>query len=99
MPLAEVGRVGVGPYYTNTREGLRLARRILDRQRKDMRQIIMITDGKPSALTQPAGRIYKNPFGLAPFIVAETCSETPPRPTTAPSSTTSFLPPAYPPPP
>ena len=50
-------------------------RRILDRQRKDMKQIIMITDGKPSALTQPDGRIYKNAFGLDPFIVAETCAE------------------------
>ena len=75
IPLSELGRVRVGPYYTNTREGLRLARRILDRQRKDMRQIIMITDGKPSALTQPDGRIYKNAFGLDPFIVAETCAE------------------------
>src|SRR5437762_8332005 len=75
IPLTELGRVRVGPYYTNTREGLRLARRILDRQRKDMRQIIMITDGKPSALTQPDGRIYKNAFGLDPFIVAETCAE------------------------
>ena len=75
IPLAELGRVRVGPYYTNTREGLRLARRILDRQRKDMRQIIMITDGKLSALTQPDGRIYKNAFGLDPFIVAETCAE------------------------
>jgi Ca-activated chloride channel family protein len=75
IPLAELGRVRVGPYYTNTREGLRLARRILDRQRKDMRQIIMITDGKPSALTQPDGRIYKNAVGLDPFIVAETCAE------------------------
>jgi Ca-activated chloride channel homolog len=75
IPLAELGRVRVGPYYTNTREGLRLARRLLERQRKDMRQIIMITDGKPSALTQPDGRIYKNAFGLDPFIVAETCAE------------------------
>jgi len=75
IPLAELGRVRVGPYYTNTREGLRLARRILDKQHKDMRQIIMITDGKPSALTQPDGRIYKNAFGLDPFIVAETCAE------------------------
>ena len=66
IPLRELGRVRVGPYYTNTREGLRLARRILDRQRKDMRQIVMITDGKPSALTQPDGRIYKNAFGLDP---------------------------------
>jgi Ca-activated chloride channel family protein len=75
IPLSELGRVRVGPYYTNTREGLRLSRRILDRQAKDMRQIIMITDGKPSALTQPDGRIYKNAFGLDPFIVAETCAE------------------------
>jgi Ca-activated chloride channel homolog len=75
VPLQELGRVRVGPYYTNTREGLRLSRRILERQRKDMQQIIMITDGKPSALTQPDGRIYKNAFGLDPFIVAETCAE------------------------
>ena len=75
IPLRELGRVRVGPYYTNTREGLRLARRILERQRKDMRQIVMITDGKPSALTQPDGRIYKNPFGLDPFVIGETLAE------------------------
>jgi Ca-activated chloride channel family protein len=75
IPLRELGRVRVGPYYTNTREGLRLARRILERQRKDMRQIIMITDGKPSALTQPDGRIYKNAFGLDPFVISETFAE------------------------
>ncbi|MDO8677168.1 MAG: hypothetical protein Q7R30_01185 [Acidobacteriota bacterium] len=75
IPLRELGRVRVGPYYTNTREGLRVARRILERQRKDMRQIVMITDGKPSALTQPDGRIYKNPFGLDPFVIGETLAE------------------------
>jgi Ca-activated chloride channel family protein len=75
IPIRELGRVRVGPYYTNTREGLRLARRILEKQRKDMRQIVMITDGKPSALTQPDGRIYKNAFGLDPFVIAETFGE------------------------
>jgi Ca-activated chloride channel family protein len=75
IPLKQLGRVRVGPYYTNTREGLRLARRILERQRKDMRQIVMITDGKPSALTRPDGQIYKNAFGLDPYIVAETFAE------------------------
>jgi Ca-activated chloride channel homolog len=75
IPVRELGRVRVGPYYTNTREGLRLARRLLEKQRKDMRQIVMITDGKPSALTQPDGRIYKNAFGLDPFVIAETFSE------------------------
>ena len=75
IPLKQLGRVRVGPYYTNTREGLRLARRILARQRKDMRQIVMITDGKPSALTRPDGQIYKNAFGLDPYVIAETFAE------------------------
>ena len=75
IPLKQLARVHVGPYHTNTREGLRLARRILDRQRKDMRQIIMITDGKPSALTMADGRIYKNAYGLDPLIVSETLAE------------------------
>jgi Ca-activated chloride channel family protein len=75
IPLTQLARVRVGPYYTNTREGLRLARRILERQQKDMRQIVMITDGKPSALTRPDGRIYRNAFGLDPFIVSETFAE------------------------
>jgi Ca-activated chloride channel family protein len=75
MPLGELARVQVGPYYTNTREGLRLARRILARQKKDMRQIVMITDGKPSALTLEDGRIYKNAFGLDPLVVTQTLEE------------------------
>ncbi len=75
IPLQQLARVKVGPYYTNTREGLRLAQRILSRQRKDMRQIVMITDGKPSALTLEDGRIYKNAFGLDPLVVSETLHE------------------------
>jgi Ca-activated chloride channel family protein len=75
MPIGELARVQVGPYYTNTREGLRLARRILARQKKDMRQIVMITDGKPSALTLEDGRIYKNAFGLDPLVVTQTLEE------------------------
>jgi Ca-activated chloride channel family protein len=75
LPLSQLARVKVGPYYTNTREGLRLAQRILARQRKDMKQIVMITDGKPSALTLEDGRIYKNAFGLDPLVVSETLHE------------------------
>jgi Ca-activated chloride channel family protein len=75
VPLSQLARVKVGPYYTNTREGLRLAQRILQRQRKDMRQIVMITDGKPSALTLEDGRIYKNAFGLDPLVVSQTLEE------------------------
>jgi Ca-activated chloride channel family protein len=75
IPLGKLARVQVGPYYTNTREGLRMAQRILARQKKDMRQIIMITDGKPSALTLEDGRIYKNAFGLDPLVVTQTLEE------------------------
>ena len=73
--FSQLARVKVGPYYTNTREGLRLAQRILQRQRKDMKQIVMITDGKPSALTLEDGRIYKNAFGLDPLVVSQTLEE------------------------
>jgi Ca-activated chloride channel family protein len=75
LPVSQLARVRVGPYYTNTREGLRIAQRILQRQRKDMKQIIMITDGKPSAITLPDGRIYKNAFGLDPMVVSQTLEE------------------------
>ena len=70
MPVSHLARVKVGPWHTNTREGLRVAQRVLARQRKDMKQIVMITDGKPSALTLPDGRIYKNPYGLDPLVVS-----------------------------
>lgn len=75
ISLKQLARVQVGPYYTNTRAGLCLARRILERQRKDMRQIVMITDGKPSALTTADGQIYRNSFGLDPTIIRETFAE------------------------
>jgi len=75
IPLSRLASVKVGPYHTNTCEGLRLARRILLNQKKDMRQIVMITDGKPSAITLEDKRIYKNPFGLDPLILKETYRE------------------------
>jgi uncharacterized protein with von Willebrand factor type A (vWA) domain len=75
IPISQLPRVKVGPHYTNTREGLRVAQRILKSSGKDMKQIVMITDGKPSALTMPDGRIYKNAFGLDPIVIAETLEE------------------------
>jgi Ca-activated chloride channel family protein len=75
IPLGRLAEVQVGPYHTNTADGLKLARRILLAQKKDMRQIIMITDGKPSALTQPDGRIYINSMGLDPRILRATYRE------------------------
>jgi len=75
IPLSRLARVQVGPFYTNTCEGLRLAQRILARENKDMRQIIMITDGKPSAVTEPDGTIYRNAFGLDSYVVGLTFKE------------------------
>ncbi|HEX6967046.1 MAG TPA: VWA domain-containing protein [Gemmatimonadaceae bacterium] len=75
IPLAKLAQAQVGPYHTNTAEGLKLARRILMAQKKDMRQIVMITDGKPSAVTRPNGMIYKNSMGLDATVIAETLRE------------------------
>jgi Ca-activated chloride channel homolog len=75
LRIEELARVQVGPYYTNTRDGLILAQRLLAAERKDMKQIIMITDGKPSALTLDDGRIYRNAFGLDPLVISKTLEE------------------------
>ena len=75
IPLSRLAHAQVGPYHTNTAEGLRLSQRLLLAQKKDMRQIIMITDGKPSALTLPDGRIYVNSMGLDPRILQATFRE------------------------
>jgi Ca-activated chloride channel family protein len=55
LPIAQLATTQVGPYHTNTAEGLRLARRLLQAQRKEMKQIVMVTDGKPTACFLEAG--------------------------------------------
>lgn len=75
VPLAHLAGAQVGPYHTNTREGLRLAQKLLRQQNKEMKQIVMITDGKPSAITLPGGRVYKNAYGLDPVVLGETLRE------------------------
>ncbi len=75
LAISQLARVQVGPYYTNTRDGLILARRLLAQEKKDMRQIVMITDGKPSCLTLEDGRLYKNAFGLDPLVISRTLEE------------------------
>jgi Ca-activated chloride channel family protein len=98
LPMARLATTQVGPYHTNTAEGLRLSRRLLQAQRKEMKQIVMVTDGKPTACfldaataapygrhggnrgAAPAGgqaerRLYKNPMGMDPFVMAETFKE------------------------
>ena len=75
IPLGQLAKAQVGPFHTNTAEGFELSRRLLKAQKKDMRQIIMITDGKPSAITLDRGRIYKNSAGLDRHILRATYRE------------------------
>ena len=55
LPIAKLATTQVGPYHTNTAEGLKLARRLLTAQRKEMKQIVMVTDGKPTAAFMDSG--------------------------------------------
>ena len=75
IPLKSLHMAQVGPFHTNTAEGLKLARRLLMAQKKDMRQIVMITDGKPSAITLESGEVYMNSAGLDPRVLRETFRE------------------------
>jgi len=74
VPISEIPYVQVGPYHTNTKAGLQLAQQILRRRKHNNKQIFMITDGKPSALTEN-GRLYTNSFGLDMKIVNRTLEE------------------------
>lgn len=75
IPLSQLAKAQVGPFHTNTAEGFEIARKILRAQKKDMQQIIMITDGKPSAITLPNGEVYMNPGGLDQHILNRTFKE------------------------
>ena len=75
VDLNELPFVSVGPFHTNTRAGLRMARSLLRRSRGANKQVFMITDGKPSAMFDDTGRLYKNSFGLDPRIVNKTLDE------------------------
>jgi Ca-activated chloride channel family protein len=89
LPLGKLAVTQVGPYHTNTAEGLRLSRCLLQAQRKEMKQIVMVTDGKPTAcfigdsLPSKTGngqnvskrRLYKNSMGGDPFVMGETFRE------------------------
>jgi Ca-activated chloride channel homolog len=74
VALRDIPYIEAGPFHTNTREALQLARGLLARQKQPNKQIFLVTDGKPSAITEN-GRIYKNPFGLDMRIVNLTLEE------------------------
>lgn len=75
IKIKDLPYVSVGPYHTNTKAGLQMARQILLRRKSANKQIFMITDGKPSMINRSDGSIYKNPFGLDPIVVNRTLDE------------------------
>ncbi len=74
VELSDLPYIQAGPYHTNTREALQLSRSLLARRKQPNKQIFLVTDGKPSAITE-AGQLYKNPFGLDMKIVNRTLEE------------------------
>jgi len=75
IEVKDIPYTGVGPYHTNTQEGLQAAREILLRRKSVNRQIFMITDGKPTVVRRRNGEIYRNSFGLDPYIENRTLDE------------------------
>lgn len=69
-----IAHVAVGPYHTNTCDGLKLARALLRKRKNTNKQIFMVTDGKPSAVFD-RGRLYRNSFGLDPLVLQKTFAE------------------------
>ena len=75
VSINELPFLSVGPFHTNTRAGLQLARNLLRRKPNANKQVFMVTDGKPSAIFEESGKLYKNSFGLDPKIVNKTLDE------------------------
>lgn len=73
IPLTEIPYIEVGPFHTNTVEGLQLAMHLLSKSRCSNKNIMMITDGKPSCIRR-GKELYKNPYGLDPYIIDRTLS-------------------------
>jgi Ca-activated chloride channel homolog len=69
-----IAHVAVGPFHTNTCDGLKLAQTLLRRRKNPNKQIFMVTDGKPSAVFD-RGRLYRNSFGLDPLVLQKTFAE------------------------
>jgi Ca-activated chloride channel family protein len=74
VALSDLPYIEAGPFHTNTREALQLSRTLLQRHKQPNKQIFLITDGKPSAITE-GNQVYKNPFGLDMKIVNRTLEE------------------------
>ena len=75
VPIKELPFASVGPFHTNTKAGLATARKILDQRPQGNKQILMVTDGKPTVIDVPGEGIYRNTFGLDDRIINRTLDE------------------------
>jgi uncharacterized protein with von Willebrand factor type A (vWA) domain len=71
VEIKDLPYLQVGPYHTNTVAGLEMAIEILRKRKNPNKQIMMITDGKPTCIKKGKS-YYKNSFGLDRKIVRRT---------------------------
>ncbi len=73
ISIKDLPYLEVGPYHTNTVAGLELAMDILRKKKNNNKQIMMITDGKPTCIKK-GKKYFKNSFGLDRGILNRTLS-------------------------
>lgn len=73
ITIKDLPYLEVGPYHTNTVAGLDLAMEILRKRKNPNKNIMMITDGKPTCIKK-GKKYYKNSFGLDRTILTRTMS-------------------------
>ncbi len=71
IKIEDLPYLQVGPYHTNTVAGLELALSLLHKRRNPNKQVLLITDGKPTCIKK-GKKYYKNPFGLDRTIMNRT---------------------------
>lgn len=71
VEIRDLPYLEVGPYHTNTVAGLELAMDILRKRKNPNKQIMMITDGKPTCI-KIGKKYYQNAFGLDKKILNRT---------------------------
>ncbi|HLF64431.1 MAG TPA: VWA domain-containing protein [Saprospiraceae bacterium] len=71
VEIKDLPYLKVGPFHTNTVAGLELAMDILRKRKNPNKQIMMITDGKPTCI-KIGKKYYQNAFGLDKKILNRT---------------------------
>ena len=79
VSVADLPFISNGPFHTNTCEALRRAADVLVKKRQPNKRVVMITDGKPTALFRGVGSgrelMINSSYGLDPEIVTATLNQ------------------------